>query len=183
MNSKRVTRSQLEHIIRAAAANADTEELVVVGSQAILGSFPDAPIELLESMEADVFPRHRPADAVLIDGSIGELSPFHETFGYYAHGVDESTATLPAGWPGRLVPICNENTRGATGWCLETHDLAVSKLVAGREKDLAFVGALFRHRLAQPALVRERLAQTFLAAPAHALALDRLHRLANVGAR
>jgi RNase P protein component len=52
-----VTRKQLEHIIRAAAGNADTNDIVVIGSQAILGTYPEAPDELLESMEADVFPR------------------------------------------------------------------------------------------------------------------------------
>jgi hypothetical protein len=51
-----------------------------------------------------------------------------------AHGVAEETAVLPAGWRGRLVLISNENTRSSRGWCLEVHDLAISKLVAGREK-------------------------------------------------
>jgi hypothetical protein len=55
-----VNRPQLEHIIRAAAANADAREIVVIGSQAILGAHPDAPDELLASMEADVFPKERP---------------------------------------------------------------------------------------------------------------------------
>lgn len=175
-----MTRPQLEHIIRAAAGNADADDLVVVGSQAILGSFPDAPAELLESMEADVFPRDKPHDSILIDGGIGELSPFHETFGYYAHGVDETTATLPEGWRERLVPICNENTRGATGWCLEVHDLAVSKLVAGREKDVAFIAALFRHRLASPETVRERLGKTTSSSePIQAAASARLQRLSS----
>jgi hypothetical protein len=118
-----VNRQQLEHIIRAAAANADTREIVVIGSQAILGAHPDAPDELLASMEADVFPKDCPADAILIDGAIGERSIFHETFGYYAHGVDETTAVLPEGWRGRLVRVENENTCGAIGWCLEPHDL------------------------------------------------------------
>ena len=173
-----MNRTQLEHIIRAAAGNADADDIIVVGSQAILGSFPDAPAELLESMEADVFPRDKPHDSILIDGGIGELSPFHETFGYYAHGVDETTATLPEGWRERLVPIRNENTRGATGWCLEVHDLAVSKLVAGREKDLAFIAALFRHKLATPDLVREHLAQTEIPESTRALAAGRMDRLA-----
>ena len=66
-----------------------------------------------------------------------------------AHGVDETTAPLPEGWRARLVPVCNENTRGATGWCLEVHDLAVSKLAAGREKDVEYLAALFRHALAR----------------------------------
>lgn len=173
-----MNRSQLEHIIRAAAGNTDTNDIVVIGSQAILASHPDAPSELLVSVEADVFPRDRPADSILIDGAIGERSIFHETFGYYAHGVDETTATLPAGWRDRLVPIHNENTRGATGWCLEVHDLAVSKLIAGREKDLSFLAALFRHRLAQPDLVRKRLEQTELpSSEVRSLANDRLSSL------
>lgn len=45
-----MTRRQLEHIIRAAAATADVHDIVVIGSQAILGTFPDAPAELTESM-------------------------------------------------------------------------------------------------------------------------------------
>ena len=75
----------------------------------------------------------------------------------------------------------NKNTRGATGWCLEVHDLAVSKLVAGREKDLAFIAALFRHQLAMQELVRERLAQTSLLESTRALVGDRLNRLADGG--
>jgi hypothetical protein len=38
-----VTRAQLEHLLRAAAAIADDDEIVVIGSQAILGQFPEAP--------------------------------------------------------------------------------------------------------------------------------------------
>ncbi len=75
-------------------------------------------------MEADVFPQGRPDLSIQIDGAIGERSLFHQTFGYYAHGMDETTATLPAGWQQRLAPICNENTGGATGWCLEVHRLS-----------------------------------------------------------
>ena len=173
-----MTRPQLEHIIRAAAANADTTEIVIIGSQAILGAYPDAPEELLASIEADVFPKDCPANSILIDGAIGERSIFHETFGYYAHGVDETTATLPAGWRERLVRVENENTRGAIGWCLEPHDLAVSKLVAGREKDLEFVAGLLRHRLANPETLRERLGATPMEAPRRDLCHARLQRIA-----
>ena len=130
-------RTGLEHIIRASAANADTDEIVVIGSQAILGTIPDPPRELCESIESDVFPMQKPEDSILIDGAIGENSIFHKTFGYYAHGIGKDTAVLPEGAFNRLVPLSNTNTRGSTGWCLELHDLAVSKLVAGREKDIA----------------------------------------------
>jgi hypothetical protein len=152
-----MNRAALEHILRAAAAVADEREIVVIGSQAVLGQFPNAPEALLVSIEADVFPRHAPHKSDLIDGAIGELSMFHQAFGYYAHGVDDTTATLPTGWAERLVPIHNENTAGATGWCLEVHDLAISKLVAGRAKDLDFVRVLMRENMAQALLLRERL--------------------------
>ena len=160
-------RSELEHIIRASGAVAGSGEIVVVGSQAILGAHPEASEELTRSMEADVFPLREPQKADLIDGSIGELSPFHEQFGYYAHGVSPETAVLPANWQERLVAVHNENTGGVTGWCLAPADLAVSKLVAGRAKDVAFVGALLRRgwvnepelRMALAALPAEAAAQ------------------------
>ena len=172
-------RHQLEHIIRAAAGITCAEEFVIVGSQAVLGQFPEAPVELLASMEADLFSPRDPADSDLIDGSIGEGSPFHQTFGYYAHGVGEETAILPAGWRERLVPVQNANTGGGTGLCLEVHDLAVSKLAAGREKDLAFVGGLLRHRLGKVETIRERLAATPLTDAQRELCMARLKRLAN----
>jgi len=150
---------------------------VVIGSQAILAQFPDAPAALVVSMEADVYPREHPELAIQIDGAIGERSLFHETFGYYAHGVDKTTATLPAGWAGRLVPLCNENTGGATGWCLEVHDLAASKLAAGREKDLEYVGILLREKMA----TGDTLAARVAGLPLHSEHLDlvkqRLRRL------
>jgi hypothetical protein len=155
-----MTRQQLEHVIRACATIADDDEIVIIGSQSILGQFPDAPQELRISVEADVFPRNHPERWDLIDGSIGEGSPFHAAFGYYAQGVAEDTATLPAGWRDRLVPVHNPNTRGATGLCLEPHDLVISKYVAGREKDDHFVRAALEHRLVDPDVLRARLAVT-----------------------
>jgi hypothetical protein len=145
-----MNRAELEHIIRAASGITGQPDMVIVGSQAVLAQFPDAPAALLASMEADIYPRHRPDLSIQIDGAIGERSLFHETFGYYAHGVDETTATLPPGWQERLVPIHNENTGGATGWCLEVHDLAASKLAAGRHKDVEFVRVLLSEKLVSP---------------------------------
>ena len=156
-----MTREQLEHIVRAAAANADTDEIVVVGSQALLGSVPQPTQEVLvRSMEADVFPLKFPERSILIDGAIGEKSIFHESFGYYAHGVAPETAILPEGWQGRLVPVCNENTRGCTGWCLDLHDLAVSKLAAGRAKDMEFIHGMWLEELIDPAILRNRIKAT-----------------------
>ena len=153
-----MTREQLEHVIRAAASIAEDDEIVVIGSQSVLGQFPDAPDALLVSNEADVFPKNHPERWDLIDGSIGEGSPFHRTFGYYAQGVGESTATLPTGWGGRLIEVRGPRTRGATGLCLEIHDLVLSKYVAGRPKDIDFVQEVARRRMADAAILRSRLA-------------------------
>ena len=170
-------RPQLEHLIRAAAAITGADRFVIIGSQAILGQFPSAPDDLLASIEADMFAERSLADADLIDGSIGEGSPFHQTFGYYAHGVGEETAVLPGGWRERLVPLKSENTGGGIGLCLEVHDLAFSKLVAGREKDLAFVGALLRHRLAHSEVIEQRLSSSPLTEELRAICRGRLERL------
>jgi hypothetical protein len=158
-------RSELEHLIRAAGSIANDPEIVVIGSQAILGQFPDAPLALLVSAEADVFPRNHPELADLIDGSIGEGSPFHELYGYYAQGVGERTAVLPAGWQARLVRVMNPNTNGVTGLCLEVNDLAISKYVAGRQKDLEFTRELARHKMTRSDTLLERLTQTDLSGP------------------
>jgi uncharacterized nucleotidyltransferase DUF6036 len=173
-------RPQLEHVIRAAAAITGANEIIVIGSQAVLGQFPDAPTDLLVSIEADVFTFRSPADADLIDGSIGEGSPFHQTFGYYAHGVAEETAILPAGWKNRLVTVRNANTGNGCGMCLEVHDLAVAKLAAGREKDASFIAGLLRHKLALPTLIESRLHQSDLSGVRLELALARLKRLSAV---
>ncbi|RKZ35956.1 MAG: hypothetical protein DRQ37_05200 [Gammaproteobacteria bacterium] len=106
-------RSELEHIIRAAGAVTNEDQLVIIGSQAILASYPDAAPELVQSMEADIILIEHPEKWDLLDGSLGEGSPFHATFGYYADGVEESTAKLPIGWKDRLIPINNEIPGGS----------------------------------------------------------------------
>lgn len=105
-----MNRSQLEHPIRAAAALTNEYEIMVIGSQSILGAVPHAPPELLVSMEADLYPWQRPELSDLIDGTIGELSPFQHRFGYYAQGVGPDTAVLPAGWQDRRVKVQNAGT-------------------------------------------------------------------------
>ncbi len=155
-------RSDLEHILRAAGAIADVQDLIVIGSQAILGQFPDAAPEFLVSNEADVFPMLHPERSDLIDSTIGEGSPFQRQFGYYPHGVGPETAILPEGWRERLFLVAGENTRFIRGWCLEVHDLAIAKYAAGREKDLDFTSALARHHMVRRETLEARLRATAL---------------------
>lgn len=142
-----MTRDELEHAIRAACDASGDTEVWVFGSQSILGQHPEAPEPLRFSAEVDVDPKNRPDQVDAIDGALGEGSRFHETHGFYVHGVSIETAILPRGWEGRTKPVRNENTLDRTGHCLEAHDLAASKLAAWRDKDREFVRILLRERL------------------------------------
>ena len=169
-----MTREQLDHLLRAASEIAGVRDLVVIGSQAVLGTHPDweLPEEATRSVEADIA-----VDLVLagvgvgvgegdateladrIDGAIGEGSSFHRMYGYYAQGVEVATASLTSGWRERLVPVIAEAPGGpAVGWCLDINDAWVAKAAAGREKDFAYCGALAQAGLVDAAVCQERIA-------------------------
>ena len=167
-------RSELEHLIRASGAIVDDNELIIIGSQSILGQFPEAPVALRASMEADIFPKNKPELSELVDGSIGEGSFFHEQFGYYAQGVGPETAVLPGGWRQRFIVVENENTKGVRGLCLEVHDLAISKYIAGRPKDLDFNRELVRHNMVEQKTLHRRLSKTRTAEAIKTLAKSRI---------
>jgi hypothetical protein len=152
-----VTREELEHAIRAACDLSETTEVIVLGSQAILGQFPDAPAELRQSAEADIAPIQAIDKVDLIDAVLGEDSQFHRTHGFYVHAVPTDTAVLPRGWELRAVKVQNKNTRDFIGWCVEAHDLAASKLVAFREKDRDFVRVLITNRMIKPRKLIDRV--------------------------
>ena len=154
-----MTRAELEHAIRAACDISGDDQVYVFGSQAILGQYPDAPETLRQSVEADIAPVTAVDMVDAIDAALGELSQFHETFGFYIHGVSIEAAVLPEGWQQRAIAVRNDNTRNLTGLCVEAHDLAVSKLVAFRDKDRSFVRVLLLEHLVDPATLLRRLRQ------------------------
>jgi hypothetical protein len=155
-----MNRQQLAHLLRSACQVAHDADVLVIGSQSILGSFEedDLPPEATASQEADIAflndPAREKADAV--EGAIGEMSTFHEENGIYAEGVHIDGATLPEGWMDRLVSWDLQPSKPAHPHFLEPHDLAISKLAAGRPKDLDFVLALVRSRLLNAAELRQR---------------------------
>lgn len=152
-------REQFEHTIRAAGAILGDNEVLVIGSQAIHASIDYQLAEAERSIEADIssLDDKDGSRADLIDGSIGELSVFQETFGYYAQGVTPQTATLPDGWRNRLIPFITPATNGVTALCLEPHDLWISKAVAGRPKDREFCKALIERNIVEVKTLRQRL--------------------------
>lgn len=154
-------RSQFEHVVRAAGSILATNEVLVIGSQALHAVVDgDLPAEAERSIEADIALLEGESEQAvdLIDGSIGELSMFHGTFGYYAQGVVNSTAVLPKGWRDRLVRFETPATNGVTAWCLEPHDLWISKAVAHRPKDVEFCKAVARAGLVDATVLEDRLA-------------------------
>ncbi len=155
-----MTRDDLLTLLRAAQVNQPGLEILVVGSQSVLGAHEDTelPDRATMSVEADVmYLRHGAFDEELTemaDAWFGEGSDFHETHGVYLQGVDESTCVLPTGWRTRLVRLPTPPGFHAPGLCLDPHDLAVAKLAAGRPKDIEFVDALLRSGHLDPEKVR-----------------------------
>jgi len=134
-------KQQLDHVLRAAGRITGEKQFLIIGSQSLHGKFPDLPDDIVRSAEVDLIAKNI-GDRTEWLNVIGQDSPFHETFGYYADPVDEATAVLPKGWKGRLVNLPPGETEGVTGLCLDPHDLAIAKYVAYREKDLIFTREL-----------------------------------------
>ena len=152
----------MAHIVRAAARIANDHEVIILGSQSVLATAEadDLPEAVTLSVEADVafWGDDDAAKADDVDGAIGELSSFHEMNGYYAQGVTISTAVLPEGWQTRVIVFSRPDTEPGRGLCLEIHDLVVSKLVAGRPKDLEFAEALLAVGMVEESVLVERAA-------------------------
>jgi hypothetical protein len=152
---------EFEHVLGAAAEAIGQDDFVVIGSQAILGSFAQPPDELLSSLEADIYPLHDPERAAAIDGALGDGSQFQLAYGYYAHGVGPETAKAPSGWQERLVRRDIRRRvagrRDPVAWCLEVHDLVLSKCVAGRERDWDYAAEALKAELAQPEILLARI--------------------------
>ncbi|HEX6667736.1 MAG TPA: DUF6036 family nucleotidyltransferase [Solirubrobacterales bacterium] len=154
-------RHEFDHVIAVAAYVSGEREIVVIGSQAILGNVDDPPESMLFSMEADVYPRNDPGKAVEIEGSLGEGSQFQSTYGYYAQGVGPETVVGPAGWEERLVrveiPPRPGQSEGAIALCLEIHDLVLAKCAAARERDWEFAQDALAANLVQVDELTRRL--------------------------
>jgi hypothetical protein len=139
----------------------DDDQIVVIGSQSILGSFNEVllPNDARLSMEVDILPLHDPDEqkADLIEVMLGRDSTFHERFGVYVDGVSPTTSKFAPGWLARTIPFVVTDPSGAVpdtvAWCAHPADLVANKLTVGREKDMLFCRAVLRQRLVDPAVV------------------------------
>jgi hypothetical protein len=136
-----MTKQQVDHILRAAGELTGEKQFFIIGSQSLHGKHPDLADDILRSFAVDLIAKNHPQRTDQLN-FIGQDSRFHETHGYYADPVDESTVKLPNGWKARLVNLPRGDTQGVSGLCLDPHDLAIAKYVARREKDIVFTRAL-----------------------------------------
>ena len=152
-------KKQVDHVLRAAGKIVGDDQFIIIGSQSLHGKFPDLPDELVTSIEVDLYAKDRKLRTELLN-AIGQDSDFHRTFGYYADPVDDRTAVLPSGWQGRLVNLPAGDTGGVRGLCLEPNDLAISKYVARRDKDILFTRELARRGYVSQATLLALLGKT-----------------------
>ena len=111
-----MTRTELAHVVRAICSVLGIQEIWVVGSQSILATFSEQqlPVALTVSIEADVFVLDwSQRDEDQIEATLGEVSKFAETHGYFADPVSKKTVHAPAGWESRVVPFYNDLTKDA----------------------------------------------------------------------
>jgi hypothetical protein len=171
----RLTRTleDLERTVRAIAAEFKSDTVFIIGSQAILAGWPEAPPTMTGSPEIDAFPANakiweveekakhpgeHPEASEHINALFGEGSRFHETHGFYIDGVDEDTATLPVDWRTRAIALriaVGDRLVTAIAPCPE--DIVVSKLTRLDEKDKKFILAFHAVRPLDPNVLEGRI--------------------------
>src|SRR5688572_22964265 len=164
-------KQEVDHVLRAAGRITGERRFLIVGSQALHGTRPDLADQIMRSFEVDLI---APLNVQRTEwlNTIGQDSPFHEQFGYYADPVDENTAVLPKGWKGRLVALAGGDTEGVKALCLEPHDLVLSKYVARRDKDLVFNRELARRGI----VLRDQLLTLLRAMPVSTEVRERIRQ-------
>lgn len=164
-----VGRDDLERAVRAIAEHFDTNEVYVIGSQALLVARPDVERAIRMSQEFDIYPGNakdweasqpeRIEASEEINAHFGEGSQFHQTHGFFIDGVDENTAKLPDGWlfRSKKLEVDLGDGRVAQAVAPEPADLIASKLARGDPKDVQFASICLRQGLAKHSEIKERL--------------------------
>lgn len=150
-------RTELQRIIFEVGRRFDQNDFFIIGSAAILAVIPEPPEgALTATRDVDVIPRgDEDAIANQISKVIGEASDFDTEHGFYAEGVTSETPTYaPRDWKLRAIPVRVDQY---TAWCMEPHDLVISKLGAHREKDIEFARAVVDLGLVEHDTLQARL--------------------------
>lgn len=167
---------QLFDLVKRVSELTKTSEPKVVGSQSIFAVTDKVPAIVSRSVEADFMLAEGGIAAIeAVNDELGITSDFFHQSGYHADGLGLATVVLAPGWQDRLQPLKDDSGR-TVARCLEPHAAAVSKLMAGRDKDFAFITALLESALITLPVLLERAALIQETASANAL-LPRLRLL------
>jgi len=152
-----MTLETLRYFIYELGRRLKLREVYVIGSAALAATLPDPPAgELTATRDVDFIPPNddqRTRDK--IDLFMGEGSQVDQQTGHYAQGVSSETPKYaPRDWKSRAVAV---PTATAVGRCMDLHDLVISKLGAGRDKDLDFARALAQLGVLRRETLLERL--------------------------
>jgi len=130
-------------LVRQIKTIAPEETPIIVGSQAAHAVARFLPEIVQQSIECDfLFASGKTETRVEVNKKLGVFSAFQLEHGFYADALGLATVVLPTGWRERLQPLADENGK-VIAFCAEIHDVAVSKLIAGREKDFLFLKEAF----------------------------------------
>lgn len=148
----------LIHLVREAASLAPGKNFILFGSSSAFGKFPwlgNSISTYEQTLDADLV--FEPIDEetwILLQSALGKESSFFDTHGYYADiNGPRAFDYFPADFRERLVPLPGvENV-----FALEPNDMAVAKLIAGREKDIRLLSMLLAGGYLDEATIRRRL--------------------------
>ena len=156
-----MTHEALNHLLRAAGDLTGRRQFVLVGSAAIFAWHETIPAAMALSREADLYAfgvSEDEADRIADElEEIGQLSTFDETHGCYVDGVGPRTAVLPVDWHARAKTYAPAAANGVKAIVPQPEDLALSKLCAGREKDVDWVAVAFGAGLIDLEVVASRV--------------------------
>lgn len=178
--------TDLERAARAVAHELDVDEVVVIGSQALLVHHGDILTALRFSREIDAYPSHAldpdrfdftERASHTINALFGEGSIFHRTHQFFIDGVSSRTASLPPDWRKRAASRRVEVGPGRTVTIIApaVADIATSKLARGEEKDVVFVSLCMATGLVRNAQIAASI-RAALTDDAQARALTLLER-------
>ena len=151
-------KEQLFDLVRRVSALTGIAEPKIVGSHSLFAVTNRVPYVVSRSVEADFLLAEGGIAAItIVNDELGVTSDFYDLHGYHADGLGLATVVLVPGWQERLQPLVDDTGR-TVARCLEPHDAAVSKLMAGREKDFTFIKALLESELITLPVLLERAA-------------------------
>lgn len=122
----------------------DLTSVYVFGSGAVAAMHPGLDARLRRSVDFDFAPVGRNVtslDARFVEQWAGIDSDFYSEQDFYIDYIDPSLLRcVPPGWQQRVTVV--DLAPGLKGHCLDPHDVAYSKLWAGRPKDIQWVWEL-----------------------------------------